>query len=940
MKTLIIAEKPSVAADLARALGRVPRKDDHFENDEMIISSAVGHLVELQMPEDYDARYRYWRLEHLPIVPEKFALKPIEQSKKRYKELERLLARKDVAAVVNACDAGREGELIFTYIHQLSGSKLPVKRLWMSSMTQEAIREAFAHLREGAQMRPLADAARCRSEADWLVGINCTRAATKRLVGSKAGQAAGVGRVQTPTLAIVVERERLIRGFRPRPYWRVAATFRITAGTYQGVCQRDGFKKNADEHDRADRFWERAAAERVAAALAAPAGQPGPRALVSEERKRTTQTAPRLYDLTTLQREANNRFGFSADRTLRIAQALYERHKVVTYPRTDSRALPEDYMPVCRQVLEQLRSGHGLDEQAATVLDKGWVRHDKRIFNNAQVSDHFAIIPTTDLDKKLHDDEAKIFDMIARRFVAAFFPPAEFDVTTRSSKVAEFTFRTEGKVVANPGWLAVYARGASDEDGGSLPALGPADGKPPRAAVTGHDIAEEQTKPPPRYTEATLLSAMEGAGKLVEDDDLAEAMKEKGLGTPATRAATIERLIDEKYLVRERRELVPTGKAETLLDFLAAVDAAVLTRPDLTGEWEFKLRKMEHGQLPRETFMREIADVTRSIVERMKGFSHREHAAREIADWASPTDGRPMIDTVRTFESHDSRLKVYKTIGGRRISEEEARKLVASGELGPFDDFRSPKTGKTYKALLRMEKDEEKDALKVRIVLPNNGNGHDAGPLVPVWSDPKTGDELCEGAMEYILRRPPAAPGAEPELLFRMGRIICKREIPREQAVKLIAEGRTDAIADFISKRGRKFTAILVRAGAKIAWEFPPREKKERKPGAKDGSSKRKPAQEPDLTSAKVVGSSDVHDGGEILETPEGWFVRSGSRVVFRMGRTICHFEIPLDEVKALLSDGRTGLIEDFVSKRGSKFAAYLVLSPDKKKAGFEFPPR
>jgi len=934
MKTLIIAEKPSVAADLARALGRVPRKDDHFENDEMIISSAVGHLVELQMPEDYDKRYKFWRLDDLPILPERFELKPIDKSKKRFDELKRLLKRKDVTQVINACDAGREGELIFTYFYQLTGGKQPVKRMWMSSMTPAAIREAFEDLREGAEMSNLADAARCRSEADWVVGINCTRGATKRLFGSRAGNVAGVGRVQTPTLAIVMDRERQIRNFVSRTFWRVIGKFKVEAGEYEGVFQRPDYRKSGDEHDRIDRLWERARADEVAAALVK--GSP---AAVSEEKKRTTQIAPRLYDLTTLQREANNRFGFSADRTLRIAQALYERHKVITYPRTDSRALPEDYMPTCREVLGKLRHGHGVDGHATAVLENGWVRPDKRIFNNAQVSDHFAIIPTTDLDKKLADDEAKVFDMIMRRFVAAFFPAAEFDVTTRFTTVRDFKFKTEGKVLVNPGWLAVYGRESTDENGSAnIPPLTPADGKPPKSTVVDHKIVEEQTKPPPRYTEATLLSAMEGAGKLVEDDELAEAMKEKGLGTPATRASIIEKLIAEKYLVRERRDLVPTGKAETLLDFLAAVGAEVLTRPALTGEWEFKLRKMEHGTLERSSFMNEIVGVTKTIVDRMKTYSPKEQG-REL-DWKSPTDGRPMVETHRAFESHDGKIRIYKVTASRRMSEEDARELLEKGEIGPFDDCRSPKSGKNYSAVLRLEKDEEKDAFKVRIVLPNNEA--EAGPLDVIWTNEKTGEELCAGAMEYVLRKPNG--GEQPERLFRMGRTICQREVPREQVVKLISEGKTDPIPDFISKRGRKFTAILVRNGAKIGWEFPPREKKPAKDGDEKTRAPRKSAAKaPDLSEAKVIGHSATHDG-ELLETPGEFLVRKGdpaeARIVFKMARTICGREMSADDARKLVNEGRTDLIENFVSKRGSNFSAYLVLSDDKKKANFEFPPR
>ncbi|HEX2860680.1 MAG TPA: DNA topoisomerase, partial [Lacunisphaera sp.] len=441
MKCLIIAEKPSVAADLARALGKIPKKGDHYENDEYVISSAVGHLVGLQMPEDIDKKkYGFWRLETLPIIPDEFELQPLPEGKERFAQLKKLLARKDVTSVINACDAGREGELIFTYIYQLTKCKKPFQRLWMSSMTNEGIKEAFKNLRTAGQMQGLADAARCRSESDWLIGINGTRALTKRMFGSRAGNVASVGRVQTPTLAIVYNRELEIRNFVPRGYWRITAKFGVAKGEYEGTYQRSDYKRSDDEHDRIDRVWNQAKAEAIAAACS---GQPV--AGVSEEKKASTSAAPRLYDLTTLQREANSRFGFPAKRTLQIAQALYERHKMITYPRTDSRALPEDYIPLVRQTLGNL---HGeLKVHADRVLESGWVQPNKRIFNNAQVSDHFAIIPTQHEAKNLDEAEAKLFDMIARRFVAAFHPVAEFDITTRTSVVSGHAFKTEGKVL-------------------------------------------------------------------------------------------------------------------------------------------------------------------------------------------------------------------------------------------------------------------------------------------------------------------------------------------------------------------------------------------------------------------------------------------------------------------------------------------------------------
>ncbi len=932
MKSLVIAEKPSVAADLARSLGKIPKKGEHYENDEYVISYALGHLVELEMPEDIDKKkYGFWRLETLPIIPDKFGLKPIEQSKERFAALKKLLARKDLDQVINACDAGREGELIFAYLYQLTKSKLPVKRAWMQTMTTGGIQEAFKNLRDGEKMKGLEDAARCRSESDWLIGINGTRALTKRMFGSRAGNVASVGRVQTPTLAIVYVRELEIRNFKPRDYWRVTATFEIAKGRYEGVYQRPNFKRaENDEHDRIDRVWEKAVAEAVVAAC-----QGQPPAKVTEEKKGSTQAAPRLYDLTTLQREANNRFGLPARRTLQIAQALYERHKMITYPRTDSRALPEDYIPTVRETMQNLQGDLG--GHAAKALAEVWVRPNKRIFNNQQISDHFAIIPTAHEAKNLDDMEAKVFDMIARRFVAAFYPAAEFDITTRISTVAPaHDFKTEGKVLTFPGWLAVYGKNTVDEDSAeskALPALNKDDGSPAQAKTVDPVLHSETTKPPPRYTEATLLSAMEGAGKLIDDEDLAEAMKERGLGTPATRADTIDGLINQKYIDRPQRELIPTAKAEQVIQFLGAVKAEELSKPDLTGEWEYKLRQMEHGKFSREKFMAEIVATTKGIIERVKGFEEDDSIARET-DILSPTDGKPLRETLRGYKSHDGEFMIYKVIGGRKMEESEVKELVEKGQLGPLDGFISAKTRSRFSALLKLVKDVEKGKWLAQY---DFGDKVDLGTVDPYWTDPKTGAQLCEVGSSHILKE---RDGEGWKQTFRIGRLMCQKPITRDYAIQLVADGKTELIKGFISKKGRPFDAILKREGPKFSWEFPPRAPKLDKDG---NPIARKAKAPPDLSKGVVLGKSKMHKDGEVVETSEAFYVRrpdQDNRIVFTLKKLLCGKEIPAEEAMKLFEQGRTELIPGFMSKRGMPFGAYLVLSKTGTKAEFEFPPR
>ena len=628
-KTLVIAEKPSVAQDIVRALtpiaGKFEKHDEYFESDSYVVSSAVGHLVEIQAPEQYDVKRGKWSFAHLPVIPPHFDLKPVDKTKTRLNAVVKLAKRKDVGALVNACDAGREGELIFRLIEQYAGGAKPlgkpVSRLWLQSMTPQAIRDGFDNLRTDKQMQPLADAARCRSEADWLVGINGTRAMTAFNSRDGGFFLTTVGRVQTPTLSVVVEREELIRKFVSRDYWEVHAAFHAEAGEYPAKWFNPAHKKDADDAEKkADRVWSLAEAQAIANAVR---GQP---ATVTEESKPTTQASPLLFDLTSLQREANGKFGFSAKTTLSIAQSLYERHKALTYPRTDSRNLPEDYVPVVKQTLEMLADSgmKHLAPFAAQAVKGNYVKPTKRVFDNAKVSDHFAIIPTLQAPSGLSEAEQKIYDLVVRRFMAIFFPSAEYQVTTRITTAANHSFKTEGKVLVKPGWLAIYGKEAAAEvedakDGDKGQNLVPVQ---PGEKVKGDPVEPKglKTKPPARYSEATLLGAMESAGKTVEDDELREAMQEKGLGTPATRSSIIEGLIAEKYMLREGRELIPTAKAFQLMTLLRGLGVEELSKAELTGEWEYKLAQMEQGKLGRDAFMAEIAAMTERMVKKAKEY--------------------------------------------------------------------------------------------------------------------------------------------------------------------------------------------------------------------------------------------------------------------------------------------------------------------------------
>ena len=811
-KKLIIAEKPSVAADIARSLGGFTRKGDYYESERYVLSSAVGHLLELVVPDKYDVKRGKWSFKHLPVIPPHFELSPLEKSEQRLNLLLRLIKRKDVTALVNACDAGREGELIFRYIVQHAKAKKPIERLWLQSMTPQSIREGFARLRPDKELLPLADAAKSRSEADWLVGINGTRAMTA--FNSKEGgfYLTTVGRVQTPTLAILVEREDKIRAFTPRDYWEVHARFGAKAGEYAGRWFDPGFKKDDDAERKAERLWE---AKRAAAIVAACRGKKG---IASEESKPTTQLSPLLFDLTSLQREANGRFGFPARMTLSLAQALYERHKVLTYPRTDSRALPEDYLPTVKDTLKELGETDAFASYARQILKQNWVKPNKRIFDNTKISDHFAIIPTLQTPKHLNEAEQKLYDMVVRRFLAVFYPAAEYLQTTRITRVEEQHFKTEGRVLQNPGWLAVYGRTAG-EDAQNLPAIEPNE----KVAVLEVSEQAHQTKPPPRYTEATLLSAMEGAGKLVEDDDLREAMEAKGLGTPATRAATIEGLIREEYINREGRELVPTPKAFSLLFALHMLHIVELASPELTGEWEHKLKLIEAGKLTREEFMDQIGELVRKVVGVIK---HGEIPDVVYATVPAPCPkcGGVVQENYRKFQCQKCDFSIWKVTSGREWSPEEVAELITKRVVGPLTGFRS-RMGKPFAAVVRLTEE-----LRPEFDFGQSGEGEQAPDFSrqePLGACPKDGGRVFEHGMAYVCEN---SFGPQRSCDFRSGRMILQQPIEREQMKKLLEGGRTDLLTGFVSKKGRRFKAFLVKQpDGKIGFEFQARAPKPEK---------------------------------------------------------------------------------------------------------------
>ena len=930
-KALIIAEKPSVAGDISKALGKFEKNADFYENDQYVISSAVGHLLTIAVPEQFEVKRGKWTFAHLPVIPPHFDLLPIEKNEARLKVLVKLIKRKDVTSLVNACDAGREGELIFRYIVQYAKTDKPIQRLWLQSMTTAAIRDGFAHLRTDAEMLPLADAATCRSESDWLIGINGTRAMTA--FNSKTGgfHLTTVGRVQTPTLAILVEREEKIKKFVSRNYWEIHGTFAAEAGEYAGRWFDEKFaRKEGDDQLKQERVWDVSFAEAIKTKCL---GKPG---IVTEESKPTTSMSPQLYDLTTLQREANGRFGFSAKNTLGLAQALYERHKVLTYPRTDSRALPEDYLETVKMTMAMLADTN-YRTPVETILKNGWVRPNKRIFNNAKVSDHFAIIPTTVAPKHLSEPEQKLYDLVTKRFLAIFYPAAEFLVTTRITRVESEPFKSEGKVMVNAGWLAVYGKEVAESD--DTPSLVPV--KAGETVKTEKiEVEANVTKPPARYSEATLLGAMEGAGKLIDDEELREAMSDKGLGTPATRATIIEGLIWEKYVVRNGRELQPTAKAFSIITLLRGLEIPQLCSPELTGEWEFKLNLMARGKMKRDEFMKEIADATRDIVAKAK--SHESDTVP--GDYGKlnvpcPKCGGEILENYKKFQCQKCDFALWKIVASRQLEISEVEELISKGTVGPLQGFRS-KQGFPFAAIIKMGAE-----FKPEFDFGNdkNADGADSAPIdftgkEPLGKCPKCGARVFDAGMNYICEK---ATGADKTCTFRTGKIILQQEIAPEQIRKLLAEGKTDLLVKFISKKNnRPFKAFLaIGKEGKIGFEFPPREAKGR---ARTAKTPGEPMPKVDFTGQEPLGKCPKC-GGKIFDTEAGYICEKSQAEArpcrFKINRDILQQPIEPAQAQKILQTGKSDLLDKFISKSGKPFPAFLVM--DKKgKVTFEFPER
>ena len=896
-KRLVIAEKPSVARDIAAALGGFTDHDDYLESEDWVVTFALGHLLELAEPEDYDKVFRSWSIKLLPIIPETFQVRPREGQKKRIDIIKRLAARDDVSGVVNACDAGREGELIFRRIIEYTGVAKPAERLWLQSMTANAIRQAFSALLPGNRLDRLGDAAWLRAVGDWLVGMNATRALTQRLKSRGESGSWSAGRVQTPTLALLVRREREIHAHVSRPYWEITARFKVPAagGTLPtggvahewearfwdpGTSSKASTASEDEAEQRPSRIFDRARVDRLLACLA------GAREVhAGERRRKSRQSPPLLFDLTTLQREANRRFSLSAKRTLDAAQRLYEQHKLLTYPRTDARYLPSDYEPTVRTVLEQLsRGGASLPSMPdvaglAAHVASNPLNLDK-LLDSTKVSDHFAISPTGNpLGAPLSGDDARVFELVVRQYLAAMMGPATWSQVERIVEIPigerdPMRFRATARTLEIPGFLV--ALGQSADDSNPLPALNPGSDEAFRVPTTLCQWVDEakETRAPPRFNEAQLLRMMETAGEQVAEEDLSDAMRGRGLGTPATRAEVIEKLVGSAYMRRVEGKLAPTSKAMRLMDVLERADAAALTSPKLTGEWQFSLDQVEHGQKRRDEVQDDLVSYTRSVVQALVGFEHERLYAGDPPLGVCPECGAAVGESAWGYPCKNNTgadgkcsFIIWKDRAGRYMDRELVRKVLAERTVGPVDGFVDRSGRRFLTGTVKLEKDPEKQ----RWVLATEF-GASIGTVEEVRGDPifrcPCGVDDCaivETSQRYVCRR--VLDG-----LTRAGPVlpksVCSREMSVEEAGAFFGEsGKTALLENFISKRNRPFKGFLVRRPTgRHGFEFLEREPRADGTPARRGRAQ--PAEEQAGTS-KVKSKAKKGVAKEAVATPE-----------------------------------------------------------------------
>ena len=915
MTIVILAEKPSVANDIANVLGVKGKHETHWQGDGIVVTWAVGHLLQLKYMDDYDAAFKDWRktVDRLPYVPETFEYKPIGgRGKKQLTAVSKLIKDKSVTEIVNACDAAREGELIFRTIVQHTKSNVKTSRMWLQSMTKDAITTAYEGRKDGIEYNALRDAAYARSEADWIIGMNGSRIANSFLPRKRNERAAiSLGRVQTATLAMVVDHELEVLGHKPLPFWQLNADFKAGEATWNARWERTNHVDNPDEPDyKAHRIVEQAEHDRLKEIV-----ESGAQADVDETRRDAKEKPPLNFDLTSLQREANNLWSWSAKRTLGIAQNLYADLKLTTYPRTDSRHLPTDMKEETNKIIRQLGAQSDYHDYSSKLISDG-LQNTGRNFDDAKVSDHFAIIPTGKIpDGFSSTDHQKLYDLIVRTFLASWHPPAVWDVQKRIATIEEERFLKEVRTIKAPGWRAVRPKKQDLPEGwNTLPS------NPCKADISEFEFKEERSKPKGRLKEAGLLRLMEHAGKHIEDEELAAALKEKGLGTPATRADTIEKLVDRGYILRARGgSISAAAHGIRIIDVLRRIPVEWITSPELTGEMEASLLRVQRGDDPKATYMNAIVEQTTSLVERIKNHDRAELYVKEEAVGCCPSCSADIKETTLSYqcEKNEGRDKgcpfvFWKDTSGRWFDRVTAARLIEEREINDLHGFFS-RSGEAYVASVKLT-----DEGRVEFV----GGGES--------STDENDEELCpcptcDHGTIRIGQTMYACDYADCK--FRgLSKEMCKRFITPDEAKVIMTKGKSDLLEDFTSKRGRPFKAFLVIENTRVKFDFPPRE------AAAD--AKRFPIS-PGVVA--VCPNTKVN----IVETETHYQAEEGSTgCKLQIAREISKREITREEAKELIEKRTLGPFHDWKSKKtGKDFSASIYIKKNES-IGYKFAKR
>ena len=910
MVAVIIAEKPSVAADISKTLNISKKHETHWESDEIIVTWAVGHLLELKTPEEYDESLKNWHktLDKLPFIPNKFELKPIKgrgSNAKQLSAIKKLVKSKDCSEIVNACDAAREGELIFRRIVEYANSKASTSRMWLQSMTTDAIQDAWNNRKPSSDYNNLRDAAESRAEADWIIGMNGSRIASTLLrVGRRDRKSLSLGRVQTATLAMIVDHEIKILSHVPNPFWELEVEFETQDAKWTARWERVGHKDDPENPEyKAHRITELSEKEEIEKVINSSDG------FTAKQTDRDSSEKPPLnFDLTSLQREANNMWSWSARRTLSVAQELYDTHKLTTYPRTDSRYLPEDMMETISKTVRQLGAQSDLEKHSKNLVTNG-LSNSKRNFNDSKVSDHFAIIPTGKIpDGNLSPDAKKLYDLIARQFLASFHPEAVWKVEKRIVTKSNHQFVKEARSLKSEGWRAVRPKNQKLPDGWGAFAKNPTD-----AALIGNEFKEQKTKPAGRLKEAGLLRLMENAGKEIDDEELADAMKDKGLGTPATRADTIEKLISREFISRGKGgSLRANPHGIRLIDMLRRIPVEWITSAELTGDMESKLSGVQKGSYDRESYMQEVASRVENLVQSVKDHDRSKFYENEQSVGNCPDCNGVINETIMSYicENNEGRDKgcpfvIWKDSSGRWFDSSTVTRIIAEKEIENLHGFFSA-SGESYENKVKLQK----QGLSI------------GGSIVEIISDDSavlTQCPKCESGNIRVAKEAYVCDNEECKLRG-LSRVLCQIEIKEDVAKKIFTEGKSDLIEGFISRRGKEFPAYLVLETNKVGFEFPPREA--------PADAKRFPI------TPGVVAVCPKHNIG-IIET-ETHFQAESSGCKISFLREVSKREITRDEAKILVESKKLGPFDNFTSKAGKPFSATLYLK-NNEAIGYRF---